>query len=84
MNTREQILAGNYQLLDSLIQNRDEWKSRAETLERLLNRISSFTDKMGDSPNSFLTNMQQFSESWKKDREFILRENSLTRPILSL
>lgn len=39
MTDRERILAGDYQLLDSLIQNRDDWKLRAEKLERLLSRI---------------------------------------------
>ena len=69
MNDREYILAGNDKLLDSLIQNRDDWKLRAEKLERLLSQIAITTDRLSDSPRSLLSVMQEFSKNWRDDRE---------------
>lgn len=68
MTDRERILAGDYQLLDSLIQNRNDWKLRAEKLERLVDRIVANVDILNDSPLSLLAGMQEFSKNWKTDR----------------
>jgi hypothetical protein len=78
MAEREDILAGNYKLLDLLIQNRDDWKERAEYLEALLIQkeraeyleglvdfISKAIDKHGDSPTVLQEKMKKFSAVWK-------------------
>lgn len=51
MTDRESILAGNYKLLDALIKNRDDWKSRAEFLGKQIESLAAKAEEVDKKYN---------------------------------